>query len=197
MMNKQTVIVIGAGAGVDIDMPVGSKLAGEIAEDTNFRTDAGKRLGGDERVWAASVQMAKLVGIDQSSTLVAGRSIARGITYAQSIDNYVHAHSDKEIIKIVAKNAIVHRILEAERNSALFIDPSARGLFKKEEKVSQSWLQPFFTTLQDGIVEADNLENIFDNLSIINFNYDRCIEHFLFKRCSVYIRAKELDTWPA
>ena len=103
MMNKQTVIVIGAGAGVDIDMPVGSKLAGEIAEDTNFRTDAGKRLGGDERVWAASVQMAKLVGIDQSSTLVAGRSIARGITYAQSIDNYVHAHSDKEIIKIVAK----------------------------------------------------------------------------------------------
>jgi hypothetical protein len=26
-----------------------------------------------------------------------------------------------------------------------------------------------------------HIENIFDNLSIINFNYDRCIEHFLFQ----------------
>jgi len=37
MLNKQTVFVIGAGAGFDVDMPVGNKLATEIAEETNFR----------------------------------------------------------------------------------------------------------------------------------------------------------------
>jgi hypothetical protein len=181
MLNKQTVFVIGAGAGFDLDMPVGNQLANEIAEETNFRFKAGVLEGGDERVWIASRNMAVAVRIDQTSTMSAGRMITRGITYAQSIDNFVHTHSDKEAVKIVAKNAIAHRILEAERNSSLFMNPAAFGDFKDEEKVRNSWLQAFFSTLQDGVVEASNIENIFDNIGIINFNYDRCIEHFLFQ----------------
>jgi hypothetical protein len=90
-------------------------------------------------------------------------------------------HSDKEAIKIIAKNAIVHRILEAERNSSLFIDQAAFGRLKDEDMVRRSWLQAFFSTLQDGIIETQNIENISDNLGIINFNYDRCIEHFRFQ----------------
>lgn len=183
MLNKQTVFVIGAGAGFDVDMPVGNKLATEIAEETNFRFNSGLLVGGHERVWAASRTMALAAGIDQASTLSAGRMIATGITHAQSIDNYVRTHSDKEAVKIIAKNAIVHRILEAERNSSLFIDQAQAvfGRFKNEEKVGRSWLQAFFSILQDGVIEASNIENIFDNLNIINFNYDRCIEHFLFQ----------------
>ena len=183
MLNKQTVFVIGAGAGFDVDMPVGNELANQIAEETDFRFNAGLLVGGHERVWAASRNMAVAVGIDQTSTMSAGRMITRGITYAESIDNFVHTHSDKKAIKIVAKIAIVHRILEAERNSALFVDPAQAefGRFADEEKVRSSWLKTFFSILQDGVIEADNIENIFDNLSIINFNYDRCIEHFLFQ----------------
>jgi hypothetical protein len=183
MLNKPTVFVIGAGAGVEVGMPVGNELATKIAEETNFRFDAGQQVGGDERVWTASRNMALAAGLDQTSTLSAGRMIATGIAYAQSIDNYVHTHCDKESVKIVAKNAIVHRILEAERNSSLFIDQAQAefGRFKDEDRVRRSWLQAFFSTLQDGVIEAYNIEDIFDNFGIINFNYDRCIEHFLFQ----------------
>jgi hypothetical protein len=183
MLNKQTVFVIGAGAGFDVNMPVGNQLATQIAEETNFRFNAGLQEGGNERVWAASLDMARAAAIDQTSTMSAGRMIATGITYAQSIDNYVRAHSDKQAVKIVAKNAIVHRILEAERDSLLFIDQAQAmfGRFKDEKKVARSWLQAFFSILQDGVIEAHNIEDIFENLSIINFNYDRCIEHFLFQ----------------
>jgi hypothetical protein len=183
MLGRETLFIIGAGAGFDVNMPVGTRLATEIAEETNFRFKGGLLEGGNERVWAASRTMALAAGLDQTSTLIAGRMIATGITYAQSIDNYVRTHSDKEAVKIIAKNAIVHRILEAERNSSLFIDSQAAvfGRFKNEEEVGRSWLQAFFSILQDGVIEAYNIENIFDNLSIINFNYDRCIEHFLFQ----------------
>jgi hypothetical protein len=34
--------------------------------------------------------------------------------------------------------------------------------------------------MQDGIVASENLDKSFDNLCIINFNYDRCVEQFLF-----------------
>ena len=43
-----------------------------------------------------------------------------------------------------------------------------------------SWLPDFFYILQDGIVASENIDSLFDNVSIINFNYDRCIEQFLF-----------------
>jgi hypothetical protein len=52
--------------------------------------------------------------------------------------------------------------------------------FIDESKAHDSWLSDFFTTLQDGIIEAKNLDKIFSNLTIINFNYDRCLEHYLF-----------------
>ncbi len=34
--------------------------------------------------------------------------------------------------------------------------------------------------LQDGIIAGENLADIFKNILIINFNYDRCIEQFLY-----------------
>jgi hypothetical protein len=182
MLNKPTVFVIGAGAGVEVGMPVGNELATKIAEETNFRFDAGQQVGGDERVWTASRNMALAAGLDQTSTLSAGRMIATGIAYAQSIDNYVHTHCDKESVKIVAKNAIVHRILEAERNSSLFIDQAQAefGRFKDEDRVRRSWLQAFFSTLQDGVIEAYNIEDIFDNFGIIRV--DGASRHLCYLR---------------
>ncbi len=107
--------------------------------------------------------------------------IAEGIKYSRSIDNYVHSHSDKEAVKTVAKIAIVQTILDAERACHISIDPQVHPpRFKDERRAHKSWLSDFFTVLQDGIVESKNLDEIFDNLTIINFNYDRCIEHYLF-----------------
>jgi hypothetical protein len=37
-----------------------------------------------------------------------------------------------------------------------------------------------FKVLQDGIVESTSVDKIFNNLAIINFNYDRCVEHFMY-----------------
>jgi hypothetical protein len=108
--------------------------------------------------------------------------IAGGIKYTRSIDNYVHSHSDKEPVKIVAKMAIVQTILDAEKGCHISINPQMHPpRFKDEAEAHKSWLSDFFTVLQDGIVEARNLDRIFDNLTIINFNYDRCIEHYLFQ----------------
>jgi len=45
---------------------------------------------------------------------------------------------------------------------------------------SVSWLSDFFYLLLEGIIVDKNLSDIFNNLTIINFNYDRCIAQFLF-----------------
>jgi hypothetical protein len=176
MFDKPTVLVIGAGAGFDIEMPLGDSLAGKIAAAADFYIADGGYKRGDVRIATALQQMG-----DWERFLTAGRMIASGIQYSKSIDNYVHTHSDKADVKTVAKLAIVQTILDAEKGCHIALEPEIHPpRFRDEVRAYSSWLTDFFTVLQDGVVEARNLDDIFENLTIVNFNYDRCIEHFLF-----------------
>jgi hypothetical protein len=181
MLDKPTVFVIGAGAGFDIDMPLGDKLADLIAGAVSFYYEKGLLTKGNVHIADALQRISQRKVISWDAFLIAGRMIASGIQYTRSIDNFVHTHSDKEAVKTAAKVAIVQTILEAERECDISIDPQQfPPRFLKEEKARKSWLSDFFTMLQDGIIEAKNLDEIFSNLTIVNFNYDRCVEHYLF-----------------
>jgi hypothetical protein len=46
------------------------------------------------------------------------------------------------------------------------------------EKIKKTWLHRFVQLLHTG-VSVDDVGKLFENVSIIKFNYDRCIEHFL------------------
>ncbi len=181
MLDKPTVFVIGAGAGFDIDMPLGDKLADLISGAVSFYYDKGLLANGNAHIAEALQRISQLKNVNWQAFLIAGRMIAGGIKYTRSIDNYVHTHSDKEAVKTVAKVAIVQTILEAERECAISIDPQQfPPRFRKEDEAYKSWLSDFFTMLQDGVIEAKNVDRIFSNLTIVNFNYDRCIEHYMF-----------------
>jgi hypothetical protein len=181
MLDRPTVFVIGARAGFDIEMPLGDKLADLIAEAVSFYYEKGHLVKGNLEMAQALQRISQNKKGNWDAFLVAGRMIAGGIKYTRSIDNYVHSHSDKEAVKTVAKVAIVQMILEAERECAISIDPQQfPPRFREEAAAHESWLSDFFTMLQGGVIEAKNLNKIFGNLTIINFNYDRCIEHYLF-----------------
>jgi hypothetical protein len=180
MLDRDTVFVIGAGAGFDIDMPLGDKLADQIADSLNFEIDGQGLRTGSSKILVALQRIAQRGPVSWERYSEAGVMISRGIRYSRSIDNYVHTHSDKEPIKTAAKVAIVQTILEAEGKCAIAIQPKIYPpRFREEQKARESWLSAFFSMLQDGVVEAKNLDAIFNNLTVINFNYDRCLEHFL------------------
>jgi hypothetical protein len=43
-----------------------------------------------------------------------------------------------------------------------------------------SWLSSFMFILQDRVKKNENLDDMFAHISVVNFNYDRCLEHFLW-----------------
>ena len=182
MFSVQTVFVIGAGAGKDIGMPVGSELSAVIAAKLNIKhKDGGRQLAsGDYEISEALRQIAKINGEDYNDWRAAGTMVAGGIGYTRSIDAYLNAHKDNEKLKICGKLAIAHTILAYENSCALYVDPRAQGAFRNRSIVERSWLSNLLYLMQDRIVASENLDNIFDNLCIINFNYDRCLEQFLF-----------------
>lgn len=173
-----TVFVIGAGAGTDIDMPVGGELSKIIAEKLDIRFEAGDLESGDQTIVQVLRRVAKARGANPNEWFGAGRTVASGIEYTGSIDAYINAHKDNEKVRQCAKLAIVQSILEKEQSSAIFVGPD--GKWQDPDKAHASLLRLLMQLLQEGIVVSENLDKLFQNVTVINFNYDRCIEHFLF-----------------
>ena len=176
-----TVFVIGAGAGKELDMPVGSALSAEIATklNINYKTFGAELGSGDPQLADALRRIAVAKKEDYNEWRRAGVAVSEGVAYTRSIDAYLNAHRDDEKIKVCGKLAIAHVILACERKSALYVGGAARG-FTNRIKVDEFWLSDLLFLLQEGVIKSDNLDRIFDNLCIINFNYDRCVEQFLF-----------------
>jgi len=179
MFDKRTVFIIGAGAGVEINMPVGSELSQTIADKTYIRhKDFGSALiTGDYAVSNALKRIAKARGLDYNAVRTEACAIRDGIFETRSIDAYLNTHKDNEAVKIAGKLAIVQSILEVENSCDLY---RTNGNWRNSAKVAGSWLPELFYVMQDGVGKADDIRKIFSNLAFITFNYDRCLEHYLF-----------------
>jgi hypothetical protein len=122
----------------------------------------------------------------------AGCAIKSGILLANSIDAFLDNHRNDPRIKLCGKLGIVRAISDAERASSLFVEPSRRDDPINVDRILDTWFVKFFRMLSERISKAE-LERLFENVAFINFNYDRCLEHFL-----VYaVRAKYGLDWPS
>ncbi|WP_157082925.1 hypothetical protein [Sphingomonas asaccharolytica] len=126
----------------------------------------------------------------------AAGSICRGLNLGASIDNYLHTHQGNEILVSLAKAAIAICIIRAEAGSGLFepsswIMPTESRRRKvaapttNTEAVKASWYLPLAQHLFNGVQIVD-LDSLFDNVRFIIFNYDRCLEQFLFMAVQEY-----------
>ena len=117
----------------------------------------------------------------------AASMIRQGMVDATSIDTFIHAHKGNEGIEVCGKLAIVQSILEAERKSAMKIT-SLPGMPLEtidQASLANTWYGKFFRLLHED-VSLGELDKLFNNISIISFNYDRCIEHFLYHKIQNY-----------
>ncbi len=190
MYKSKTVYVIGAGAGVDIGMPTGNKLIKTIKQLLDFPINNSNWTDQTTAVYLASRSLSKneagnIDHLEAKKYVIAAQSIKGGLDLATSIDNFVHSRQDSHVTAL-AKLAITQSILDAERKSILYPVPSIK--YPPEisfSNLSKSWLPLLMKSLNDGLT-IDQLGRIFENLTFINFNYDRVLEFFLASAISRY-----------
>ncbi len=176
-MEEKTVFVIGAGASYEVGMPLGVGLKEEIARILDFENshfqDFGKKI------------LNKC--IEQNGLLYSASCIREGIPWAISIDNFIDSHRDNDKIAICGKLAIVVSILAAERKCHLYFNPKniKSNLHVNFEFLKGPWYRPFFKLLTENC-RAEDLADRFKNITLIIFNYDRCVEHFLYHTLKNY-----------
>lgn len=189
MFKRKTVFIVGAGGSYDLGLPVGDGLKYEIAKRLSFSFKHGQQLvSGDSGIAEAMTRISQDVNgnRDISALTRAGREVATAMSQAISIDNYLHTHADDPHIIRAGKLGIASSILAAEQGSIIYGDPrSGKNLSFKD--MPSIWQNTFCQMLTEQLPRSD-IQNVFDNVSFITFNYDRCLEHYISNWLSTYMR---------
>lgn len=161
MIEKPTVLILGAGASMPYDFPSGERLMQEILE--GIRPNSGSEL------------FRVLLGFGFKSYDI--DNFYTGLKHSRkfSVDEFLE--HQPEFMKI-GKIAITLTLSTYEKRDKLF-----------EQKSDKDWYRYLWVKLSD-----TNFEDFDKNqLSIITFNYDRSIEHFLFTTMTALYRRSEQD----
>ena len=187
MPSKENVFVIGAGASKEANLPTGDILKIKIAELLDIRGNPNRDLTGDPVIIDALKDFSMSgktsdfdkgykTGVPEIAPYIeAAKEICDGLPYSISIDDLLYKHGNNEKLLLCGKLAIARAILQAESSSLLY--PFKNQL--KTDNLNDAWYLTFFRQLTEKC-EISDLPERLGSLVLIIFNYDRCIEHFLF-----------------
>lgn len=199
MFREPTVFVIGAGASAEADLPVGEKLKQEIklltpVGDSSFLDTmaSGDQLVFDALMLASRPANSSLDVQSFKNRLAAARRVATALSLAGSIDALLESHAQDADMRLFGKLAIARAILFAESKSRLKRYGPIEGDAEDELRVDKTWYPKLAKFIFDGRRPSDG-PAIFNNVSMICFNYDRCIETFFFNALRRYF-SMDADT---
>ncbi len=177
MFNRRTLFVLGAGSSAEVGLPIGKGLAESIGSKMDIRFEfANKQIGsGDMELYSQMTGQLrnKVQEFQQAAWL-----IRDGIGLAQSIDDFLDIHRNNANLNLYGKAAIVKAVLEAERKSKLYFGGTSGIETFDATRIADTWFVKFMHMLSRGI-PRENVREIFERVSFIIFNYDRCVKHFL------------------
>lgn len=187
--NEKTVLVVGAGASSEVGLPTGAELKDKIARDLDFKTaEFGRKLVfGDKQLYGTLHQYVKSLdnqANDITPYVHAARHIARAMPLSNSIDGFLDSHQGNKEIEFCGKLAIAQSVLRAERHSTLFSNHPGKGQIEFSS-LENTWYTRFMRLLADECTK-EKLRERLNNISFVIFNYDRCVEHFLYHALQIY-----------
>lgn len=177
MIRTKTTFIVGAGASCELQMPSGPELVTRIAQSLDF-----ERYGAELQTRDSVLLMqylgkaaSRVAGGEQAMNAAALR-LRTAAKLGGSIDSILEQHSNDQMVLTCGKLAIAHFISQAESKSTLRQTPRVEGDLPMQG--TDTWLYQLARLVTMGVPRLQ-AEKCLDDLSIITFNYDRSIEHFL------------------
>ncbi len=180
MFRSKTVFILGAGASAEVGLPVGAKLLKQICDLINIRYEIGNRMVKGDHLLSDALKLVLEEGRDvekYNAHLYSAWQVIQSATQAISIDNIVDSLEDEQV-ELVAKLGIVQAIHLAENGSPFFKQLKEPPFGLDLTRFNGTWYSHLTKLLQESRRKSE-IDSVFENLSFISFNYDRCIEKYL------------------
>ena len=189
----RTVFIIGAGASYEVELPLGNELPGQIVEVLNFEkhNPENREYHYETRILNDALEAHCRRSPRNSGDYQAyGRKcrtvcglISRAMPGTKSIDNYIDTRTDdgsREEFELICKLAIICTILKAERDCRLIKRGNPLDTNLNYGNFGNTWFVPFGQLLIENCT-VEQLHERLKTVTLIIFNYDRCVEHFLLQ----------------
>lgn len=174
MFAEQTVFVVGAGASVEAGLPTGEGLIPKIVEYLgHLRGEAGEDIR-----YAPMLDESK--GDRRFNTTMmeaAAKRITKGLHGSFSIDNFIDENRGDKFIETVGKLAIAKTILAEEATSKMH-EENINGE-PELASLRGTWYSKLSSLIFEGCTKEELAERLC-RITFVIFNYDRCLEHYLF-----------------
>jgi len=179
MIRTKTTLVIGAGASCELQMPGSADVLARVVQGYDF-----SRLGTPQQSRESGILVrylmkhAEQVGREHRDMVNASQVLRNAARVGKSIDTIIDQYDHDPMVVAAGKIAIAFLMGQAETRANLKEAPRNPGelpLLGKPEETWLYWLGQIFTS---GLPRS-KLERAFSDLTIVCFNYDRAIEHYL------------------
>jgi len=179
---KRTTYIIGAGASYELGLPTGEDLKGIIADLLDINFDSHSQTSGNYQIVDALRPYSREQNEDLNLYINECIHISKNMPLSISIDNFIDTHKGNEKLELCGKMGIVQSIIQAEKSSLLYQEKNQEINFNE---LNKTWYLSFFKTITENCV-IENLPNRLKLITLIIFNYDRCMEHFLINALKQY-----------
>ena len=184
MASEKLVLIIGAGASKEFNLPTGLELKNQISQFLDVKIDSyGKPIKGNANAHRQINHLIRssdlILNTSTSSYYNAAKLICENMAITPSIDNFLNTHKENIFVGDLGKLAIAQLIIKGESESHLFYGNASHEKQINFSSVAQTWLGRLFTILateKDYKSFGESLKRI----KFISFNYDRCIQQFFW-----------------
>ena len=158
-------------------MPSGPELVARIASALDFARYGAELQTRDSTLMKQYLAKAGArVGGGEEIMHAAALRIRTAAKMGGSIDALLEQHNNDQNVLLCGKLAIVHFICQAEAKSTLRLTPRVEGDLPLQGQESR--LYKLATQITSGVPRSQ-AERCLDDLTVVSFNYDRSLEHFL------------------
>lgn len=198
MFKENTVFIVGAGASADYDFPIGEELKQKILniyskpKNGDYHAHMSNQFGFFDSNFYHNNFAVGSSSMSSDEFFNSANKLTRTLRSSDSIDRALQTYQNDKNIQLLGKLAIVQEILSAEQKSGFLATRSHQmhvnqspiqmpiNKFSDNSKLEKTWIHKFFRLLVENY-PFENRHNIFENVTIICFNYDRCIEYYLIE----------------
>lgn len=177
MIRTKTTFILGAGASAELHMPGPTELLDRIAQALDFSRATENQMTRDTTAILRHVgKLAERMNRPEDAIFRAGQRIHTAAKIGRTIEQVIEQNNDDPLVEAFGKLAIAVFTLQSENRASLRATPQGNAVLPLQ--TGDYWLIELGKLLTSGLPRS-RLEQGLADVSIISFNYDRSVEHFL------------------
>lgn len=179
MLRTRTTLIVGAGASAELQFPTNAELLARIIQGYDFKRTNSETSTRDGQLLLRNIyKLAERLNHKVGDVAAAAERLRNACRLGRSVDTVLEQYDHDPLVVACGKLAISFFIGQAESRSNLKEAPRVEGELPLQGKIAEYWIYQLGQLITSGVPRS-KIGDALEQLSIINFNYDRSVEHFL------------------